>query len=184
MTLERPVVPKRKRKKLTMDQPVKFSPGAVRSEPPETCICAAIRLDDGEVFRGHRHDDAIHTAGKAGVERERISTAEQGFITSLHRFVGRVEGAQLQRAAGIDSVSTGKPVGGPLFSEDLYLRRTNGMPRAALTGESRATHLCQAVPSADSRSCTLPPGHSGPHQNGPVTWTVMGESRATNKEQE
>lgn len=88
----------------------------------EVCICAAIRLDDGEVFRGHRHNDAIRTAGNAGVERARIHRAEQGFITSRNRFVGREEGAALQRAAGIVSAQTGALPEGMLFSEDLYLR--------------------------------------------------------------
>jgi hypothetical protein len=95
----------------------------------ETCICAAIRLESGEVFRGHRHDDAIRTAGKCDdVTREHISNAEQGFITSAHRFVGREEGALLQRAAGIPSAHTKALPIGMLFSEDLYLRSTNGMP--------------------------------------------------------
>jgi hypothetical protein len=98
----------------------------------ETCICAAIRLESGEVFRGHRHDDAIRTAGKCDdVTREYISNAEQGFITSAHRFVSREEGARLQRAAGIPSAHTKALPSGMLFSEDLYLRSTNGMPLAA-----------------------------------------------------
>jgi hypothetical protein len=94
---------------------------------PEVCICAAIRLNDGEVFRGHRHDDAIRTAGNAGVERERIWNAAQGFMTSRGRFVGREEGARLQREAGVLSAQTQRLPEGMLFSEDLYLRSTKGM---------------------------------------------------------
>src|SRR3990167_8567278 len=30
----------------------------------EVCICAAIRLEDGRIIRGHRHDDCIQTALK------------------------------------------------------------------------------------------------------------------------
>jgi hypothetical protein len=88
----------------------------------EQCICAAIRLPNGEVWRGHRHDSAIMTAGRANVSKEAIYAAEQGFITSRNRFVSREEGARLQRAAGIPSADTAQPVGDMLFSEDLYLR--------------------------------------------------------------
>lgn len=115
-----------------------------RAEPPadllanqvaEICICAAIQLSGGELFRGHRHDDAIQTAGKAGVERGSIADAEQGFITSRNRFVGREEGARLQRAAGIPSATTGElPSDGMLFSEDLYLRTTKGQILPRVTG--------------------------------------------------
>lgn len=88
----------------------------------EQCICAAIRLPNGEVWRGHRHDDAIQTAGKADVARQDIFDAEQGFITSSNRFVGREEGARLQHAAGIVSADSGQLPTGMLFSEDLYRR--------------------------------------------------------------
>lgn len=99
---------------------------------PEFCICAAIRLPSGELFRGHRHDDAIHTAGKAGVTRQDICAAEQGFITSRNRFVGREVGANLQRVAGIISAHTKELPVGMLFSEDLYLR-----PASALDSQGR-----------------------------------------------
>lgn len=92
--------------------------------PPEQCICAAIQLPNGEVWRGHRHDNCIQVAGNApGVQKEDIFAAVQGFITSRNRFVGREEGALIQAAAGI--VSATKPSTLPqdlLFSEDLYLR--------------------------------------------------------------
>ena len=92
------------------------------AEQPEQCICAAIKLPNGEVWRGHRHDNCIRVAGRAGAPRDDIANAEQGFITSSNRFVGREEGAQLQRAAGIPSAQTGQLVNDMLFSEDLYLR--------------------------------------------------------------
>jgi hypothetical protein len=100
----------------------------------EQCICAAIMLPNGEVWRGHRHSDAIQTAGKAGATREDVAEAEQGFITSRNRFVGREEGAVLQARAGIVSAQTGKLPEGMLFSEDLYLRAwraTAGAPAPA-----------------------------------------------------
>jgi hypothetical protein len=93
---------------------------------PEFCICAAIQLPDGELFRGHRHDDALHTAFKARLPKEDIYGSVQGFMTSRNRFVTREEGAQLQAAAGIPSATTGKLPVGLLFSEDLYLRETKG----------------------------------------------------------
>lgn len=91
----------------------------------EQCICAAIKLTNGEVWRGHRHDGAIKYAMDAGVTKQEIYDAEQGFITSRNRFVGREEGARLQHDAGIVSAETGnlpEREGGMLFSEDLYLR--------------------------------------------------------------
>ena len=90
----------------------------LRQAQPEVCLCAAIRLDDGYIVRGHRHDDCIHTITKlrkAGREVGSVTQAEQGFLTSRGRFVDRAEGAQLQRAAG----KLGADVT-PLLSEDLY----------------------------------------------------------------
>lgn len=99
------------------------APAAGEGWQPEQCICAAIQLPNGEVWRGHRHDDAIRVAGLApDVAREAIRNAEQGFITSRNRFVGREEGAAIQRRAGIMSAQNLQPVGDVLFSEDLYLR--------------------------------------------------------------
>lgn len=69
----------------------------------------------------HRHDDCLSTAGRIH-DRKTIAEAEQGFMTSRNRFVSRYEGAAIQRAAGIDSATTKRPVEGMLFSEDLYLR--------------------------------------------------------------
>jgi hypothetical protein len=93
-----------------------------RADPrAEECVCAAIQLQDGTVFRGHRHDDAITVAGKAGVTRQVIADAEQGFITTRNRFVDRREGMRLQRAAGKQSAEGRELRGDMLFSEDLYL---------------------------------------------------------------
>jgi len=102
----------------------------------EQCICAALRLANGEVWRGHRHDNCIQVAGKAGVSRDDIAEAEQGFITSRNRFVGREEGAQIQNRAGIVSAHTGQPIAEMLFSEDLYLRAWR---EAALTASPADT---------------------------------------------
>lgn len=86
---------------------------------PEICICAAIKLDDGRIIRGHRHDDCYHTMFKwLGKDTARKVLHEQGFVTSQNRFVDRHEGMRLQRAAGIESVHGYR--GDTLFSEDLY----------------------------------------------------------------
>lgn len=90
----------------------------------EICICAALKLDDGRIIRGHRHDDCIQTAvkwEKAGQDIGPLRQDSQGFVTSHNRFVGRQEGAALMRAAAWQSAYTGRQFTGDiLFSEDLY----------------------------------------------------------------
>lgn len=99
---------------------------------PEVCICAAIRLPDGRVIRGHRHDGCIMYAkamvdcearpsNGGGPEWHPSMCREQGFVTSRNRYVDRIEGMRLQIAAGVRSACGGKmEIGTPLFSEDLY----------------------------------------------------------------
>lgn len=107
----------------------------------EICICAAIQLPTGEIFRGHRHSDAIRTAldipliaaAKSG---NYISEAVQGFITSRNRFVTREEAVELQRVARIPSADSGKLPERMLFSEDLYLRSTLGQCLPPLASEA------------------------------------------------
>lgn len=96
----------------------------------EICICAAIRMPDGEVIRGHRHDACytvvrnrpVHSADPAVIEASRmeIVKAEQGFVTSRNRFVGREEAMEIQKRAGCKSALYGELRGDILFSEDLY----------------------------------------------------------------
>jgi hypothetical protein len=87
---------------------------------PEICICAAIRLADGRVIRGHRHAHCMRTAFDLRIPTLEIRAADQGFVTSRHRYVGRVEGYRLQVAAGIPSADPGGYRVDRLFSEDLY----------------------------------------------------------------
>lgn len=90
---------------------------------PEIIICAAIRMPDGYIVRGHRHADAIRTAsGIPRYHRERAWGPNQGFVTSRNRYVDRVEACQIQKAAGIKSVLAGAEgyLHGELYSEDLY----------------------------------------------------------------
>ncbi len=87
----------------------------------EVCIVAAIRTATGFIIRGQRHGDCLLTASRIkSLTRLEISHAEQGFVTSRNRFVGRIEGRKLQDAAGIKSVSDEGYVANTLFSEDLY----------------------------------------------------------------
>jgi hypothetical protein len=115
----------------------------------EQCICAAIQLPNGEVWRGHRHDNCIQVAGNAGASREDIANAVQGFITSRNRFVDRSEGAAIQNRAGIVSATTGLSLPEDrgldmLFSEDLYLREWRSPANAGATPlEQGATESAQ-----------------------------------------
>jgi hypothetical protein len=90
---------------------------------PEICICAAIRLDDGRIIRGHRHVDCIVTARawkKAGQDIGYIRQDQQGFVTSRNRFVDRTEGARLSREHAHVTPDGMAFQGDKLFSEDLY----------------------------------------------------------------
>lgn len=96
------------------------------AEVPEVCICAAVKLDDGRVIRGHRHSDCFRTLNEM-LPKQGIYPAEhgvshvQGFVTSRNRFVSREEGRVLQDAAGVSSADPGGYRGDDLlFSEDLY----------------------------------------------------------------
>jgi hypothetical protein len=86
----------------------------------EICICAAIKIDDGKIIRGHRHHDCIAIIQANGIGPIGSEKGEQGFVTSANRFVNRKEGYQLQIAAGIKSIAVGGYRGDILFSEDLY----------------------------------------------------------------
>ncbi|MES2111224.1 MAG: hypothetical protein V4577_20890, partial [Bacteroidota bacterium] len=102
-----------------------MSADPARPQHPEFCICAAIRLADGRVIRGHRHDDCVQTALKwkaAGQEIGHLVSEQQGFVTSRNRFVGREEAMRLQKALGARSMYSpdGNLHGDILFSEDLY----------------------------------------------------------------
>lgn len=81
----------------------------------EVCICAAWKTEEGIIIRGHRHPHAYHVAQDMHLTPSKDPKA-QGFITSRNRFVGREEGAKLQKAAGLmDPRATNC-----LTSEDLY----------------------------------------------------------------
>lgn len=88
-------------------------------EQKEIVICAAVMAEDGTIYRGHRHGDAMQVC--AGTGRKLFNGREQqGFITSKNRYVSREEGRKLQDAAGIPSADPEGYRGKTLFSEDLY----------------------------------------------------------------
>ncbi len=90
-------------------------------EEKEIVICAAVKTEDGRIFRGHRHSDCFQ-AMQGRHLKPSYDPEEQGFITSKNRYVGRTEAYDLQRAAEIPSADTeeGYTKGRCLYSEDLY----------------------------------------------------------------
>ncbi len=86
----------------------------------ETIVCSAIRKD-GKIWTGLRHNNCIlsyfEEAGKqfGGAERN------QGFMTSLDRYVDRREGYRIAKAAGQlegrKKNGSNQPI---LYSEDLW----------------------------------------------------------------
>lgn len=92
----------------------------------EVCEMAAIKVNlSGQhpiIVCGKRHHNCFETMHKMGIVRDFKAgySDEQGFLTSLERFVTRLEGRKLQDAAGIASVSRDGYCGNGLFSEDLY----------------------------------------------------------------
>jgi len=95
----------------------------IQQENKEICICAAIEMKDGYIIRGHRHSDCIRTASQIPkYKEERPSGRNQGFVTSKGRYVDRLEGARLQKEAGIKSIMSEcqEYLYGELYSEDLY----------------------------------------------------------------
>lgn len=90
-------------------------------EPLEECICAAIQLTNGEIVKGHRHNNCIIATVDLYGKEAGIS-AIQGFMTTTGRFVDRKEAMRIQRVCGKPSHygPYGRYVGEHLFSEDLY----------------------------------------------------------------
>lgn len=87
----------------------------------EIIICAAVKMPDGFVVRGHRHADCYHNLyGRPKYKEAVFGKTEEGFITSKNRFVGREEGRKIQDAAGIPSADRDGYRHNTLFSEDLY----------------------------------------------------------------
>ena len=89
----------------------------------EVIICSAVMAEDGKIYRGHRHGDAMRACAQTG--RKLFNGREQqGFITSHNRYVLREEARRLQDEAGIQSADPDGYRGKTLFSEDLYWYET------------------------------------------------------------
>lgn len=87
----------------------------------EVCVCAAIKLPDGYIVRGHRHHDCLRSAGEmARFKGVKGGDVVQGFLTTHERFVDRDEGLRLQLVAGRHSINPTGDYGTQLYSEDLY----------------------------------------------------------------
>lgn len=104
----------------------------VLTDMREICVCAAIRMPDGYIVRGHRHDDCLITAGcmtRYMRAKDVLHHAEQGFLTTTGRFVDRQEGMRLMKASDAMcrwNEQDWKPfreldvMNDMLFSENLY----------------------------------------------------------------
>src|SRR5512146_2217657 len=72
----------------------------------EICLCAAIKTASGRIYPGRRHGHCAVSIYYLENEEEKKKTGQvQGFLTSKGRFVDRVEGLRLQKAAGIKSAA-------------------------------------------------------------------------------
>jgi hypothetical protein len=92
----------------------------------EICICSAVKTTTGRIFRGHRHSDCFRSIAIRHLSPGNKDT-DQGFVTSLNRYVDRAEGYRLQIEAGIKSNFEEYTQNqdrycqeGQLYSEDLY----------------------------------------------------------------
>lgn len=81
----------------------------------ETIVAAAIRRE-GVVFSGAHHHHIIHYVSKC--LNIRPVTGEQGFLTSLNRYVDRIEAGKIAIAAGQITKLTYHHE--ELFSEELW----------------------------------------------------------------
>ncbi len=84
----------------------------------EVIVCAALRTEEGHIVPSVRHFDSI-THNLAKHLDFKLTTAEQGFITSKYRFVTREEALEIAK----ENQQIVNHVGGSdirLYSECLY----------------------------------------------------------------
>lgn len=87
----------------------------------EIIICAAIRMSDGYLVRGHRHHNCIRTASEIPkYEGEKWHGDDQGFITSTGRYVDRKEAFEIASKANQLKYDLSRATTKELYSEDLY----------------------------------------------------------------
>ena len=99
-------------------------------QPPVTAqelpACAAILTTRNVIIAGKRHHDCLASAHDLFVAKQDI--AEQGFMTTLGRFVDRREAMVLMKAAGRQSADSDGYRGDELYSEDLYCWSADNEP--------------------------------------------------------
>jgi hypothetical protein len=82
----------------------------------ELIICSAIKMNDGYIVKGHRHNDCIRTAmGIPRYKKDKSTMLEQGFVDSRNRFLNREQSATI--AFWSEQIDTPLKT---LFSENLY----------------------------------------------------------------
>jgi hypothetical protein len=87
----------------------------------EIIICAAIRMSDGYIVRGHRHNNCIRTASEIPkYQGEKWHGDDQGFITSTGRYVDRKEAFEIASKANQLKYDLSRATTKELYSEDLY----------------------------------------------------------------
>ncbi len=85
---------------------------------------AAIKLENGTVLTGLRHDRIFRKAKEDGLNRLEVIRGEQGFVDDKGNFLNRQDAAK--HALECKQVEIGKAVvrhefnGRDLYSEDLY----------------------------------------------------------------
>ena len=106
-------------KALQADQDRRTSRNVVIS-PRDKIHCAAIRLNDGSIFTGKRHRQALDAAHAIEPDRLLVNRAEHGFVTEEGQFLNRMDAMDLVLRTGqVQEEDLCNPRYG-LFSEDLY----------------------------------------------------------------
>lgn len=86
-------------------------------------ICSAIRMHDGYIIRGHRHNDCIRTAREIPrYKNEIITQKQQGFMSSENEFVDRKLARRIEETNRVQEGRVFTPFHHDelLFSEDIY----------------------------------------------------------------
>lgn len=86
----------------------------MENEDIELIRHAAVKSKDGQIFFGKNHADCFHKAHHMKIKMS-SDPYDQGFLTSIGRYVNRFEGAKIAFAAGQIDDETSR-----LFSEHLW----------------------------------------------------------------
>lgn len=97
-----------------------MSETTVKGQKLEVIMHASVKSVDGWLFIGKCHGDCFHKAHNVGIKMS-PKADDQGFITSLGRYVDRGEAMDIAFATGQVDIDSGY-----LFSEDLWCPTYNG----------------------------------------------------------